>query len=716
LSKDPLAVAAVTLLALLVAIPLVIFAGVFIVIPVVVAYLGYLIFVWVSKPRRVSTSELHQQTRAVFPKFEEYFPAFLERHVEEGDHPVFPIIEAMAESVGRLYGMEEFDRPPLLVYPEGSIEEARYRDKLATYQAKSQNVEKTIQTFTNVIFAAFKGFKKHLPPIAKDERFVPSDAHPPAFSVPLLDVLSSVGRTVTDLVLPFFNDSAIQHGLFTVLRNRLKTNQEAVSANSRTLVMPEDFKGTGQEIIDAYLNDTPLASIFGVNIPFEIPPEQRFEHMHVIGGSGHGKTQLLQHLILNDLQRADPPSLIIVDSQGDMLRKLQKLSLFAHGEPLAERLIVIDPEDFSPALNMFDTANARMKTYTPVIREQIEAGVVELFNYIFGAIAAELTQKQGTTFAYVARLMLTVPGATIHTLRELMEDGAPSLHQSPFASLIERLDLTSLAFFQNQFFIKSSQPTRQQIARRLYGVLQVPAFDRMFSSPSNKLDMFEAMQSGKIVLINTTKALLKADASALFGRYMIALTLKAAFERVAVPESKRNPAFLIVDEAAEYFDENLETLLSQARKFKLGILFAHQHLDQLSPALRSSVAANTTIKLAGGVSDRDARTIASDMRTTPDFITSMKKHRSSTEFACHIRNHTDNAVRLSVPLGTLESAPQMTSEELAKIVTANRERFAARPDVPRPDATDPGTSRQDEAPKTEKASPEPPKSSDDWRS
>src|SRR5205085_6122 len=160
-------------------------------------------------------------------------------------------------------------------------------------------------------------------------------------------------------------------------------------------------------------------------------------------------------------------------------------------------------------------------------------------------------------------------------------------------------------FFQNQFFSKSFAQTKQQIARRLYGVLQVPAFDRMFSPKTNRLDLFEAIQSGKVVLINTSKALLKSDASALFGRYMIALAMMAAFERVAVAQHK--PAYLIIDEAAEYFDENLERLLTQARKFNLGVLFAHQHIDQLSPALRSAVAANTSIKLAGGVSDRDAR-------------------------------------------------------------------------------------------------------------
>jgi hypothetical protein len=270
----------------------------------------------------------------------------------------------------------------------------------------------------------------------------------------------------------------------------------------------------------------------------------------------------------------------------------------------------------------------------------------------------------------------TGPGATIHTLRELMEDPARTLSQSKWAEYIQKLDPTSQAYFENQFFTNRYADLRQQIARRLYGVLNVPSFERMFSSKLNRLDMFETVQAGKVVLVNTSKALLKSDASALFGRYMIALAIKAAFERVTTQD--RRPAYLFIDEAAEYFDENIETLLSQARKFNLGVVIAHQHLDQLSTGLRSSVAANTSIKLAGGVSDKGACALAPDMRATPEFITSMRKHTRSTEFACYVRNYTASAVRLTIPFGTLEAAPKMSSDEHAQLIARNRARYAAK--------------------------------------
>jgi len=317
------------------------------------------------------------------------------------------------------------------------------------------------------------------------------------------------------------------------------------------------------------------------------------------------------------------------------------------------------------------------------VREQIEAGVIELYGYIFGALASELTAKQGTAFTFVVRLMLATPGATLHTLLDLMEDPSKSFAESPFAKHGVRLDQTARSFFDNQFFNRQAfGTTRQQIARRLYAVLSVPAFDRMFSAKRNKLDMFAAIQSQKVILVNTSKALLKTDASALFGRYMIAQVMAAAFERIATPFRDRKPAYLVIDEAAEYFDDSLESLLSQARKFQLGVLFAHQHMEQLTPALRSSVASNTSIKMAGGISDRDARLLDADMRTANDFISSMRKREKSTEFAAYVRNETPTAVRLEVPFGTMEAAPRMSNEAYRRLIQRNRAKYSADAEDP----------------------------------
>ena len=87
--------------------------------------------------------------------------------------------------------------------------------------------------------------------------------------------------------------------------------------------------------------------------------------------------------------------------------------------------------------------------------------------------------------------MLAIPGATIHTLMRLMEDG------KPFKQYMDQLDGSAQYFFETEFFHPSFTATKKQVLRRLWGVLSTPAFERMFTQPKNKIDLFEAMNDGK---------------------------------------------------------------------------------------------------------------------------------------------------------------------------------------------------------------------------
>jgi Type IV secretion-system coupling protein DNA-binding domain len=119
--------------------------------------------------------------------------------------------------------------------------------------------------------------------------------------------------------------------------------------HEKQVARPTDTKNAEpEELLDSYLVGTPLADYFRGKFSFSIPQSSRFEHTHIVGGSGHGKTQLLQSLILSDvsLLREGSASLIVIDSQGDMFRKVS--SLQAVGE-ISDRIVLIDPtEIFSP--------------------------------------------------------------------------------------------------------------------------------------------------------------------------------------------------------------------------------------------------------------------------------------------------------------------------------------------------------------------------------
>jgi hypothetical protein len=190
---------------------------------------------------------------------------------------------------------------------------------------------------------------------------------------------------------------------------------------------------------------------------------------------------------------------------------------------LSERLVVIDPNDIDnpPALNLFDFGLERLTRYSALEREKLLNGAIALYEYLFGALlGAELTQKQGVIFRYLARLMLTVPGATIHTLMRFMEDTEAT---RPYLS---RLDPTSQHFFHTQFFSKAFDNTRQQILTRLWGVLSNTVLERMFANEKNRLDLFDAMNRGGLILINTAKDLLKQDGCEILWRFLSPLFLR----------------------------------------------------------------------------------------------------------------------------------------------------------------------------------------------
>jgi len=402
--------------------------------------------------------------------------------------------------------------------------------------------------------------------------------------------------------------------------------------------------------------------------------------MHIVGGTGHGKTQLLELLIHQDLRETangdTKLSLCVIDSQGDMLHTLSHLKVFSQSAPasLADRLVLIDPTDtaYPVCLNMFDFNVRGMSNLRDLDRERILNATVELYEYLFGALlGAELTQRQGVIFRYLARLLMVIPGANVHTLRLLMEDG------EPFREHIEKLEGSAKAFFDTQFFSRSFEPTKKQILARLWGVLSNPIFDRMFSHERNAIDLFEALQSGKIVLVNTAKELLQKEGSQILGRFFIAMIAQAVLKRAVVPKDERVPSFIYIDEAHEYFDEKIEDLLNQARKYRVGITLAHQNLDQLSRKLEAMIMASTSVKLVGGVSAKDAGEFAREMHCTGEYIQDTRKTKHASTVACYVRNVTSHPLKVSIPLGAVESEPAMSESDYESLLAENRARYCA---------------------------------------
>lgn len=536
--------------------------------------------------------------------------------------------------------------PPLLC---NTVEGGRYRDFLAK-QGQAKNDPQMLSAALKVISLALAPVANAAPPMHGD------------VLVAISQFLTPPGPTIDQIITPFFQDNGYNH--FKDLRQKLDHNLRQTHRTNP--VYPRDYRG--DDAVETYLGGTLLRNLFTLRTPFEIPQELRFEHTHIVAGSGHGKTQTLQHLIANDLPDVanGKKSVVVIDSQGDLIGNILRAKVL---EP--EDIVLINPEDiaYPVSLNLFSVGQERLDGYSPLERERLTNSIIELYDFVLGSLlSAGMTAKQSVVFRYVTRLMFHIPDATIHTLRDLMEPGGTEKYQE----YIAKLEGTPRRFFETEFNSKEFTATKTQVLRRLYGVLENQTFERMFTNPESKFDMFTELNAGKLILINTSKSLLKEQGTEIFGRFFVALIAQAAQERATLRQQDRLPAMIYIDEAQDYFDANIGVILSQARKYRVGMVMAHQYLGQLSNGLQEAFEANTSIKLAGGVSARDARALASQMHATPELIQQQPKG----SFATYLRGLTDKAVPIAFPFFALENLPRTTKEERAAILQHSRDSYA----------------------------------------
>ncbi len=536
--------------------------------------------------------------------------------------------------------------PPALC---NTIEGARYRDMIAKSGQAGNDRNMSLSALA-VISEALGSITRYAPNTGGD------------VTVPVTQFIAQPNMAVAEVIGPFFDDNDYNH--FKALRDRLNANFNATHRSNP--IYPAEYKG--DDVVDVYLGGTALAELFEIEVAFSIPEAVRFEHTHIIGGSGHGKTQTLQFHIARDLIDVTDgqKSVVVIDSQGDLIR-----NILAARTVDPDQIVLIDPEDIEwpVCLNLFSVGQDRLQGYDALERERLTNSIIELYDFVLGSLlSAGLTQKQAVVFRYVTRLMFHIPDATIHTLRDLMEpDGLAA-----YLPHVEKLEGTAKRFFEAEFNTKEFEQTKRQVLRRLYGVLENQTFERMFSHPQSKLDLFTEINAGKLILINTSKSLLKEQGTEIFGRFFIALIAQAAQERATIPASERLPTMVYIDEAQDYFDANIGLILAQARKYNIGMVLAHQYLGQLDNKLQEGFEANTSIKMAGGVSARDARALSGQFSCDPDLI--MRQPKGS--FATYVRGLTDRAIPISFPFFVLEDLPRASREEQDVVRQLSRERYA----------------------------------------
>ncbi|WP_157083452.1 ATP-binding protein [Bradyrhizobium manausense] len=577
------------------------------------------------------------------------------------------------------------------------------------------NEERVSDLLTTALRDVCWGFISSLPELSEN-----ADAAP--LTVPLVCLLRKPGDVVDRIMGTICRKENVEVGLFTRLYERLYVNLCEASGNSpedekprRPMIYASDSDLPPIELAETYLKGTPLADLLLCPVPFSLPQKSRFEHAWIVAPPGTGKSTLLQYLISRDLDlvAGDQASIVVMESNRDLIKAIEGLKVFAPGEPLDGKLVVIDAEDIEwpVALNLFDVGLDDARSYSPAEHEGFRNAVLSLYDYIFSALlSAEMTSRQHTLFHFTIELLLTIPSATLDTLISLMQPRG----LAQFQQYVSMLDPDSRRFFELKFNSKEFDRTKEQVVDRLFAVKRIRTLSRMFSAPKSKFDFFTEMGAAKVILINVPQSLLQEDGVEIVGRFFISMILLAAHKRQLLPKHKRLPCFVYIDECQDFIkrDPKIPVILDQARKLNVGLILAHQRLQQMQPQVLDALYGATAIKWASKISDAAAHALARDMRTTPEFILNQPQYH----FAAYVRGLTDAALSIGVPATDLYQEPRMTVDEQKALRKRLRARYAVSPihRAARTDIQKPGTSL--EQPVDEGPAPPQDLGGNDWRS
>jgi hypothetical protein len=414
------------------------------------------------------------------------------------------------------------------------------------------------------------------------------------FRIPLAQLVDLPSLT-WGLIDPFRKPELFSRGLCLSLWETF--HQNAVTAGGGNApVYPQDFKSDwpALKVADLYLKNTPFQPLLKTCVPWGVTDEQRFQHQWVLGSTGSGKTTYLTNLISADFDRVAKGecSIFVLDSQL-ALSQLAKCKVFAPGEPLHGKLVLIEPNARHPlALNPFHIGRAR---YAADDERQINA-TVDLLTYAFGSIfEADLSTLQSGAARYIIRLMLEIPGATIETLTDFLT--GRNYLKPEYQHCVAKLRGPAKSYFENRF--EHLRPdTKSGILDRLYMLREHSAIDAMFCASECKLDLYSEMQAGRIIVVNADKDYLTQDRTEMFGRFFIAMLLQAAQQRAPLRDAEKLPVFCYIDEAHDYIrkDPRVPVLIDQVRKQKVAMTFAHHRESQIEDKNVLSALQHTYIR------------------------------------------------------------------------------------------------------------------------
>ena len=605
---------------------------------------------------------------ANFPTPEEFREALVPQFLDACKDilPYRPHVEIMFDmmSAAKLFYIAERMAEIPEYYPGHvtSGEAGEYRQRLLAQQKKCVNAEKTLQLLSTVCIECFLIITRNLPPIAR----VPIDGtdiqlDDASTTVPLIDILPNVGKIISSALKPFDSKPAQELGLFQYFHNRLNENIEKLQGNSKRVPTPEDFEGSAQETVEAFLHDALIEDIFlQPHVPWALADEARFSGHWIIAPAGRGKTTLLHSMVMEDLEK--DAAVILMDSKGDLIDPIRNL------KSIEDRLIIIDPDPLNPvAINPLDIPKTDI------------AHAVSHLEYIFSSLLeVKMTPLQTVLFRSVLRALITTfPNPTFDTFRDIIANGFEK-----YDAHIKQLPQDLQDFFYKEFNTKTYQDRRPEIIWRIRLLLENEAMRGMLLATRTRFNIGAAMNAGKVIVINNSKALLGDQGAEFFGRFFIAQVLAAAQVRSGRAAHEKKPVYFYIDECHNVIsrDEKIPTILDECRSQKVALILAHQRTNQIASANVLDALANCAVRYAN--SDDEARYLAPRLRTSMEVLQSLQRG----EFAAFVRDMTTHALALTILPVDFSALPKLSTAEQHALKARMRAEYGVQTPPPVPSA------------------------------
>ncbi len=393
---------------------------------------------------------------------------------------------------------------------------------------------------------------------------------------------------------------------------------------------------------------------------FGIKRDDRRRHMYLIGKTGMGKTTVLENMMIQDVRAGH--GLAVIDPHGDFVEKILD---FIPSHRIND-VVYINPSDVDHpvAFNVLESVN-------PAHRHLIASGLISVFKKMW-------SDSWGPRLEYILRnailSLIEYEGSTLLGIpRILVDKGYRRKVVEKIADpVVKAFWVTEFDAYAQQFRTEAVSPIQNKIGQFLSSSL----IRNIVGQPKSSFDLRQLMDGRKILLLNLAKGRIGEDNAALLGGMMITKLQMAAMSRVDIPEQERQDFYLYVDEFQNFATESFANILSEARKYRLNLILAHQYIEQLDENVQAAVFGNVGTLVCFRVGAADAEFLAKEFAPVFDETDLV----NLTKYDIYLRLMIDGVASDPFSATTLPPVAGVTNNA-EKVITVSRERYATKREI-----------------------------------